>query len=403
MKAFFGKKYVFLLCFLAGLFAFSGYSIYNKQEVFIGFAEEISSVSAYDQMEELLSDMVTDLQEQEDITADAFTELYGVSQRILGKREYRNFSYVRGDSGMIYYGAIVENKNDMLMEYAKRTGRAARCAEEQGAETIFVMAPSKIIYDIMGDDKELPLYDTNAVQNELLLYLQQNEVKTLDLRIALAKSGMTQEELFYRTDYIWTPEAAFIAAGAIVDKIRNDFDDDWDPRNYYCDRSNYVADTYHQATIGATGKETGILYAGKEDYTVIYPGFETDMEWYNLEDGWKKAGDFYAAFVDLDDAEEGVYADTGSNIYLNGIVDRDRIVNEANPDGPKVLCLRDSYMSPVACFLAPMCSQIDMVWARSNHNRIDYEQLIRDGGYDYLIIEVYPYNIYDNAFEYFKD
>ena len=126
MKAFFGKKYVFLLCFLAGLFTFSGYSIYNKQEVFIGFAEEISSVSDYDQMDELLSDMVAELQEQEDITADAFNELYGVSQRILGKREYRNFSYVRGDSGMIYYGAVMDNKNDMRWsmprEPAKRRG-----------------------------------------------------------------------------------------------------------------------------------------------------------------------------------------------------------------------------------------------------------------------------------------
>ena len=50
-----------------------------------------------------------------------------------------------------------------------------------------------------------------------------------------------------------------------------------------------------------------------------------------------------------------------------------------------------------------MCSQIDLVWARTNHNDIDYEELIREEEYDYLIIEVYPYNIADRAFAFFED
>lgn len=380
---------------------FSGHLIYNKQEVFVDFIQEVSTVSDYVQMKELINDVEAVI--QEDIAENAFTELYGITQRILGKREYRNFTYVRGYGGMLYYSALIKNQNDMLMEYAVRTGRAARCAEELGAETIFIVPPSKVIYDLMGDDRELPVSDTNAIQDELFLYLQYNRVNTLDLRIALAESGMTQEELFYRTDHKWKPEAAFIAAGAIVDKIRNDFGDDWDQENFYCSRTNYIADTYHQATIGSSGTTTGILYAGKDDYSVLYPGFETDMKWYNMEDDEVKSGNFYEAFIDLYNDKDDIYANFGDKLYLEGIVDRDRIVNEANPDGPKVLCLRDAYMSPVACFLAPMCSQIDMVWARSDHNNIDYEQLIRDGGYDYLLIEVYPYNISDSAFEYFKD
>ena len=214
---------------------------------------------------------------------------------------------------------------------------------------------------------------------------------------------MTQEELFYRTDRLWTSEAAFVAAKAIVEKIRNDFEDDWDSGNYYCNRENYIADVHRQAMIGESGRDTGILYTGKEDYTVLYPGFETDMRWCDLESGEEKTGDFSDIFITLNQNGKGHYSNPGSAIYLKGVVDRDCIINEANPDGPSILCLRDAYMSPVACFLAPMCSQIDLVWARSNHNQIDYEQLIRNGGYDYLLIETYPYNIEDTAFEYFKN
>lgn len=401
MKAFFIKKYFFLFCFLAGLFAFSGFYFYEKQDVIADFVAEVPAASDCGQIRDLYDDFAEEM--EEDITGNAFTELYGVTQRVLGKREYRNFSFVRGENDMIYYGAVVKNRNDELMEYAKRVGRAARCAEEKGAETIFVMPPSKVLYDVMGEDKELPVNDTNAIQDELLLYLQQNRVSTLDLRGPLADSGMTQEELFYRTDHMWTSEAAFVAAGAFVDKIRNDFDDDWDPEGYYCDRSNYSADVYDNETIGAIGRETGILYTGREGYTVLYPKFETSMKWYDLESGERKAGSFYEAFVDLESDGEGRYENPGSAIYLEGVVNRDRIVNTEKEDGPKILCLRDTYLSPVSCFLAPMCSQIDLVWARSNHNDIDYEKLIREEEYDYLIIECYPYNITERAFDFFKE
>lgn len=401
MKVFFGKKCVFFIYFLASVLIFSGYSAYQNQEAISNFLRESAAVSDPGQLQALCSDFADELQEKS--KSNAFTEVYGMAQKFLGKQEFRNFTYIKGAAGMIYYGNIIENRNDMLMEYAKRVGRAAQCAREQGAETVFIMPPSKVLYDVMGEDKKLPVNDTNAVQDELLLYLQQNRVSTLDLRTALAESGMTQEELFYRTDRLWTSEAAFVAAGAVVDKIRNDFGDDWDPDHYYCNRENYTADIYYQATVGESGRETGIIYAGKEDYTVLYPRFETDMKWCDLEDGKEKKGDFSEAFITLKQDRKGEYSNPGSAIYLEGVADRDCIINEANPDGPRILCLRDVYMSPVACFLAPVCSRIDLVWARSNHNQIDYEQLIRDGGYDYLLIETYPYNIEDTAFEYFKD
>ncbi len=401
MKAYFWKKYIFLFCFLSGLAAFSGYHIYKKQDEIGSLLEKMADVSDYEQAGELADEIAEVM--QADVTENAFTELYGMTQKMLNRHEYRNFSFVKGENGMIYYGAVIENGNDMLMEYAKRVGRAARCAEEQGAETIFVMPPTKVMYRMMGEDRELPINDTNAVQDELLLYLQQNQVNTLDLRGPLENSGMTQEELFYRTDHMWTSEAAFIAAGALVDKIRDDFGDDWDTERFYCRRENYHADVYREATIGTIGSEMGISYVGKEDYTVLYPEFETGMKWYDLESGEGKAGSFYEAFIDLEPDGKGRYENPGSDIYLEGVVNRDRIVNTENPEGPKILCLRDTYMSPVACFLAPMCSQIDLVWARTNHNDIDYEELIREEEYDYLIIEVYPYNIADRAFAFFED
>ena len=48
---------------------------------------------------------------------------------------------------------------------------------------------------------------------------------------------------------------------------------------------------------------------------------------------------------------------------MQGIVRFDRIENELNPGGPSIAFIRDSYSSPVATFLSPMCSRIELAWS----------------------------------------
>lgn len=123
-----------------------------------------------------------------------------------------------------------------------------------------------------------------------------------------------------------------------------------------------------------------------------------------MEDNEKTEGQFRETFITSDaEMKKGENANLGNDLYLSGIVDRDRIVNRNNPGGPRILCLRDRYFSAVASFLSPMCSQIDMVYVRNDQNDIDYEKLIMEAEYDYLIIVGNPYNIDDNNYDYFKE
>ena len=147
--------------------------MYRNQEAIGDFLKGLGTVSDLEQMQALCNGFVNEMQEK--IRENGFTEVYGMTQKFLGKQEFRNFTYIKGDTGMIYYGKVTENRNDMLMEYAKRVSRAAQCAQDQGAETIFIMPPSKVMYSVMGEDKKYPVNDTNAIQDELLLYLQQNQ------------------------------------------------------------------------------------------------------------------------------------------------------------------------------------------------------------------------------------
>ena len=52
-----------------------------------------------------------------------------------------------------------------------------------------------------------------------------------------------------------------------------------------------------------------------------------------------------------------------NNSYLQGVVRFDQIDNKLNPNGPTALFIRDSYSSPVATFLSPMFSRIELLWS----------------------------------------
>ena len=54
--------------------------------------------------------------------------------------------------------------------------------------------------------------------------------------------------------------------------------------------------------------------------------------------------------------------------------------------------LRDSYASPLGCYLAQNCSQLDMVYILGNRMQ-DALNMIRENEYDYVIVCIYPENL----------
>lgn len=330
-------------------------------------------------------------------------EVYGLFHKLMGKKAIGNFYYIKGKDEMMYYGSLIQ-ENDETLTYAKRVKRAMEEANKKGAKTLFVMLPSKIIYGLSNIEGEYLLNDKNGIQDDLLLSMQYLEVPTLDLRYAMVNSGLPIQQLFYKTDNTWSTEAAFIATTAIIKDIREKYGDDWDIEDYYSNLDNYERVVYKESTIGTFGRSSGVIYSGRDDFSILFPKFDTRMEWYDLERNKKMEGNFRETLITLDlEIGEGIYANPGNDLYLSGISDRDRIVNKNNPEGPKILCLRDGSFSAVASFLAPMCSQIDMVYARKDRNNLDYEKLILEEDYDYLLIVGNPYNIDDGSFDYFKE
>ena len=68
-----------------------------------------------------------------------------------------------------------------------------------------------------------------------------------------------------------------------------------------------------------------------------------------------------------------------------------------------MLFIRDSYFSPVIAFFAPLCGEIDAVWSLEAVDDLDTQTMVLENQYDYIIMEVYPFNISAEAFQFFTE
>ena len=399
MERFFIKKSCFAVVFLIFILGFSAVNFGVNRDVLAGLAHDLTEIDGISGLKSWTKDVEAQLSE-EILGRMNYVELYGYTQKILGKHEFNNFSYIQDYDRMLYYGSVSELPTDDLEEYVKNVKRLSEYVESRGGNFLVLLPPSKVLAGISTVNSAWPLNDPNNRIDKIMNLFQQYGIEAVDLRIAMQNSGRSLDQLFFKTDHHWTPLAAFYGTKDLINQISDRFGEQLDPDNYYRNLDNYHTYTYHDCFLGSSGRNTGILYSGLEDYTMLWPECEMEFSWTDYEHGKEKRGSYTQALLQKSALEDikNVYKSSTNKIYLNEVVNRDKIVNHSKPDGPRMTVLRDSYFSPMACFLAPMCSEINMLWTKSGENM---EQFIRESEFDYVILEIYPYNLDEESFNFF--
>lgn len=410
MRHYFIKKYVFAVIFLIALGLFSLWNFYSCRDDLAKLGTQFRDIRSFDDMKAWIAE-VNDETVDEIVWKMNFIEAYGYVNELLGKKELQDFRYVKDADGTANYGSVYPVLED-TWEYAVRIRKLKEYAEKNGMKVLFISPPAKILEGVSPQEQTSLVNNTNPVQDQFLWQLQQNQVAALDLRRPLRESNLTSTELFFKSDHHWTPTAAFIATEVLVDEIQQRFGDNWDPDGYFCDIKNYNEITYPKTECGSIARNAGIIYAGADDFTFLWPAFETSFSWKALtQDGKEefREGDMTESLLQLSRlTTKNVYKIDPYQVYVNTVNPLDEIVNHNNPDGPSLLVLRDSYFSPMACFLAPMCSRIDMVWLNADEHLINFSEYfaekIESSEFDYLLIELYPYNLTEeDSFPFFTD
>lgn len=404
MNKFFIKKLVTSIIFIGFIFIFS---FQNILAAYSPLKESLKNKKInllnLDETAKLLETTVT-----ENVYGKySFVENYGYLQRLMDKNEENNFEVIKDKQGSLHYTFFGSQANPVY-DIATRTEDFKNGMKNKDTKFVYLMPPDKYIRGYSELSTGIPYNYANETADKFLELLNEKNVDTIDLRDNLTESGIPNDELFFKTDHHWKIETAFWEFGQLVNKLNSNYNMNLDENKFYTNKENYNFITYENSYVGSMGRKTGKLYGGVDDFTLVYPKFETSYTYYSKtgEQEMTLDGRFEEALLTVSPfrIEKGTYALEADkySAYLFGNRGIVHVKNKDNSSGLKILIVKDSFTVPLAAFLSTVCSDVYLVDPR--YYKEDIPTFVDSiDNLDIIFMSFSPQDLTEEFFPFYKE
>ena len=288
---------------------------------------------------------------------DGWIALKSTTERVLGKKENNNVYFAAGDTLISRFDEPDGEKVTNNLNYVNNF------VENVDIPVTFSLIPTQAC--IWAD--RLPAGAPNASQTAIL---EQAKAAVPGASWADLYTPLWEhkgEDIFYRTDHHWTPEAAFTAHQTLAQVLESDYGFTIPEEN--TDTAAFTRTNLSDFFLGSQGKRVGSLYAGVDDIEIWKPNFDTDFTYsipiYDME----RTGPFEESLLFPERIEEKDFFNGNPyTLYAGGDYPMARIYNELSPDRPRIMLLRDSYACVLTPFLALDCGELITIDLRYFHD-----------------------------------
>ena len=253
-----------------------------------------------------------------------------------------------------YFAGVTKKKD--VTECAESTITLANFCKSEGIDFLYVETPCKISKfedtDISGS---IDFSNQNA--DDFLAQLNDAGIETFDLRIPMRETGLPHHSFFYNTDHHWKAETGLWASKLLLEELSDRFGLQTDPE--LLNESNFDKVIYPDWFLGSQGKKVTLERTVPDDFTMIYPKFETRLHYAIPNLGIDETGDFSITY-DMSQVDKIDYY--GKSPYSTyNYADRPviEIENEQKDKSGKTLIIHNSFSNCVIPFLALDIKNVD--------------------------------------------
>ena len=345
--------------FLLLLFAMAGYTLQDFDTI------RTDLLKAWEQREDKTdSSLVTKLEFAADQTEGLlnaaldrehrFIELYGGLQRLTNQKfieDSYSYSVIRMNNGSLTFGSVGQVQKD-VSHNAAATADFAGALAELGIPFTAVMTPQKVPQQADSTPAALRDYH-NEEADQFLSVLEDAGIHTVDLRDDM---GSDLSPYFFVTDHHWTAHGAFAGNQVMTAALSAQYG--FEIFHPGLDEMQFSHTVYTDLFLGSQGKRVGTLYAGVDDFPLYNPKFETNLTYQVSEAAVPRTGTLEEALYFEEYLEKDYYNGNPYVTYAGGDWGKAVITNHLNPDGPKVVMIRDSFGCAITPFFALQCSEL---------------------------------------------
>ena len=178
---------------------------------------------------------------------------------------------------------------------------------------------------------------------------------------------MNHHEAFFITDHHWKPETGLWAAREILKFLRDDYKWPVNPEILNPENFDYVI--YRDWFLGSYGRKVTLVRADPEDFTMIYPKFNTLL---HLETPYVNiSGDFSSTYDMELVRKKDYYNFAPTNLYFHGRRPIMKIENLLADNDKKLMLVFDSFSMYVLPFLALDIRHIEAVDLRQFNGSLE--------------------------------
>lgn len=289
---------------------------------------------------------------------DSYIDLNGAYHGITGK----NYVYdigadiTRLKNGYLTNGAVEENAIEGTAEL-EELEVFQDYLSNNGIDFLYLQVPEKVC---RLDDGQLHTGTYSGFGNisNFMQLLSKSDIDYIDFEKEIHDAGYDHYDLFFKTDHHWTTHAGFFAHQKICEKLKNDYGFVFDEQVTNLD--NYTQETYEQCFVGSQGSRVGRIYTPVDDFTLIYPKFDTEMT-VNTS-GEEKSGTFYESVFCFESFSPDVrFGRLNYGVYLNADHDLQIITNHKAVNDKKIVLIKDSFSCVTSPYLALACKELHIL------------------------------------------
>ena len=288
-------------------------------------------------------------------------------------------------------GSLIEEvrriEDTELEEVVSAIHKLQLVSEENGAQFLYCAAPRKEYYEVAPSNAENSFKDN---YDRFVRLLDKASVPTLDFTELFDEPNKKGEDLFYYTDHHWKTTTGFFAAGAISRELSSRYGFEYNEN--YLNPENYTIEHFSDYFLGSKGKKVGTYFTwhGADDFDLILPKFETNMTESQPAKEELREGTFEETVLYMQNMVKDYYGKNPYVTYSGGDFRLQIMSNKMNPEGKKVLLVRDSFACVVAPFLSLQTSELHICDVRDYAyyvgEKLNIEEYIREVKPDYVIV-----------------
>jgi hypothetical protein len=226
-----------------------------------------------------------------------------------------------------------------------------------GIDLLYVQSPHKICrFDtVPGGIADF----SNQNADERMSALEQAGIPHLDLREYIHGEHLDHHSLFYKTDHHWKAETGLWAANILAGYLNahNGFAID----SACFDPGAFRYEVYEKWFLGSAGRKVTLAAAEPEDFTLLYPLYETaySLQIPSHRVDTRGAFDVIYDYRQLEKKDYYLHIPYSAYLYADNPVVHIR--NHKVSGGKKVLLIKDSFVNTLAPFISLGVEQVELL------------------------------------------